>query len=88
MENYIVITLMHSHKHMTARDSIFGRPKREGLEYVRTLAREAFDFQGSDSFKKPTQGYNIVTGSIKSPWSINKDTQQFQHIASMAYGGK
>lgn len=79
---------MHSHKHRTGRDSIFGRPKREGLEYVRSMAREAFDFQGSDSFKKPKQGLNIVAGAMNSPWVTNIDTQRFQHIASMAYGGK
>jgi hypothetical protein len=88
MANYIVISLMHSHKHAMEKDSSFGRPKREGLEYIRSMAREKLDFQGTHSFKKPMHGYNIVAGAINSPWVTNVNTQRFQHIASMAYGGK
>ena len=70
------------HKHHVNRDT-FGRPKREGLPYIRSLAQQKFDFQSSKGFKLQGNEAQLVLGQIASPWATVPDYSNYQAMSSL-----
>lgn len=70
------------YKHHVNRDN-FGRPKREGLAYIRNLAQQKFDFQSSKGFKSQGTSLNLVLGQIASPWATVPDYSNYQSMSAL-----
>jgi hypothetical protein len=66
------------------KDTLHGRPKRMGLDYIKSLAQETMDFQSSKNFKKPAVGKYIILGKINSPWATVPDYTHYQAMAALA----
>jgi hypothetical protein len=70
-------------RHFVEKNTLHGRPKREGLDYIRSLAQETMDFQSSKNFKKPAVGKYIILGRISSPWATVPDYTNYQSLAAL-----
>jgi hypothetical protein len=71
------------YKHIN-KDNFNGRPKREGLDYIRSVSKETMNFQSSKGFKKPAVGPYIVLGQIASPWLTVPDYTNYQALSALA----
>jgi hypothetical protein len=71
-------------KHFIHRDTAHMRPKREGLDYIRRVSQEQFDFQSSKGYRKPAVGVHIVRGQIASPWATVPGYTTFQALSALA----
>jgi hypothetical protein len=80
----IFISANSMYKHHVQKDQLNGRPRREGLSYIRSLTQQQFDFQSSAGFRKPAVGRQIVLGRLSSPWATVQDYSHYQSLASLA----